>query len=220
MNKLIQLSQLQLKGWQLHSIRAHSKFNQSDSLSWKLNNGKGTNQIATHADLGGSDSKCIKFSELPYKGYTYITSGDSNKCVKYSNIKSATLYWAGIYIDMGYPISANTASLIGSISGYDQDHNSSTFTVEWRYYLESGSYKGTLNINVNMYNHIKSVENKLSSESKLYIYFTDYTIKQLCIKDPNYQGESKYIPLNIKAWNQLVSPSYDNQFAGVRQISR
>lgn len=61
MNKLNQLSQLQLKGgWQLRSIGAHSKFNQSDSLSWILNNGKGTNQIVTFHDgtLGSYTYSC------------------------------------------------------------------------------------------------------------------------------------------------------------------
>ena len=56
-------------------------------MNWKLNNGTGSNQIATFADLSGTSNECITFGDLPYNGYTYITSGDSNKCVRYSNIQ-------------------------------------------------------------------------------------------------------------------------------------
>lgn len=104
MNKLNQLSQLQLRGsWQLHSIGAHSKFNQSDSLSWKLNNGKGTNQLVTFHDMvpWGAPHKTATYSHFPYT----VSSGPSgsesqwgtwectkhnyasNQCVKYSDLK-------------------------------------------------------------------------------------------------------------------------------------
>ena len=104
MNKLNQLSQLQLKGgWQLHSIGAHSKFNQSDSLSWKLNNGKGTNQIVVWGDISEycksipkESKKCIPMYYIPNSRYwlkddynlTYSGSYESgNRLVKYSDLK-------------------------------------------------------------------------------------------------------------------------------------
>lgn len=106
MNKLNQLSQLQLKGgWQLHSIGAHSKFNQSDSLSWKLNNGKGTNQIAVWDNISEyckstprELKRCITFGDITNSHYwindNYIfeytgsyPSGPYSPCVKYSDLK-------------------------------------------------------------------------------------------------------------------------------------
>ena len=104
MNKLNQLSQLQLKGgWQLHSIGAHSKFNQSDSLSWKLNNGKNTNQIATVYDLApwSGFRKAVLYNQFPYTVSSGPTGSESlwgtyectnhnyasNQCVKYSDLR-------------------------------------------------------------------------------------------------------------------------------------
>lgn len=116
MNKLNQLSQLQLKSLQLHSIGAHSKFNQGDSFSWKLNNGTGTNQICTWRNLNDNKSnyvivpsdatmtKCPTYSQIQSatkSNYTFNTTGTSNKLVKYS-----TLSWTSklISIHLNYVI--------------------------------------------------------------------------------------------------------------------
>lgn len=104
MNKLNQLSQLQLKGgWQLHSIGAHSKFNQSDSLSWKLNNGKGTNQLVTFRDMQPwiAPPQAVTYSHFPITVSSGPTGSESlwgtyectnhnyasNQCVKYSDLR-------------------------------------------------------------------------------------------------------------------------------------